>query len=173
MAARRLLIVMLVLLGISSVIAVIAPHPRKEAAERAEREKGATGATGATGGGAAAGGAGAAGTAGGEADGDAGSRGGAAVAAASPGEGPLARDVTAGGRVERIEAGPGDRLVLTVNAADPTEVAIPGLGLTGFADPYAPASFDLRLPAEPGSFPVRNLGSGERAAVITTVPARD
>jgi len=172
MAARRLLIVMLVLLGISSVIAVVAPHPRKEAAERAEREKGATGATGATGGGAAEG-AGAAGTAGGEADGDAGSRGGAAVAAASPGEAPLARNVTAGGRVERIEAGPGDRLVLTVNAADPTEVAIPGLGLTGFADPYAPASFDLRLPAEPGSFPVRNLGSGERAAVITTVPARD
>ena len=47
MAARRLLIVMLVLLGVSSVIAIVVPEPKRD--DPPARETAATGETGATG----------------------------------------------------------------------------------------------------------------------------
>ncbi len=67
----------------------------------------------------------------------------------------------ANGRVS-IEAG--DQLTLVVEVGQPSEVSIRGLGLTAFADPYAPARFDI-LPRDPGRFPVYTYPGG-RSGVI-------
>lgn len=145
-AARRLLIVMLVLLGISSVIAVVTPNPRKEATEREQQATGTSGATGGTGATATTGATGA----------DPGSSGAGQQVASPAAPGPLEKDITvaADSGTRSIAARPGQRLVLTVATPDAREVTIPGLGLSSFADRYAPARFDVVLPAEPGRIPV-------------------
>jgi hypothetical protein len=65
---------------------------------------------------------------------------------------------------ERVTIGTGDRLTLLVEVDQPSEVSIGGLGLTAFADPYAPARFDI-LARVPGRFPVRTYPGG-RSGVI-------
>lgn len=64
----------------------------------------------------------------------------------------------------RVSVEAGDRLTLVVQVDRPSEVSIRGLGLTGFADPYAPARFDILL-RDPGSFPVYTVPGG-RSGVI-------
>ncbi len=64
----------------------------------------------------------------------------------------------------RVSLETGDRLTLVVEVDRPSEVSIRGLGLTAFADPYAPARFDI-LPRDPGRFPVSTYPGG-RAGVI-------
>lgn len=69
------------------------------------------------------------------------------------------------GTARTVRVAVGDRLTLFVRVIKPTEVSIPGLGLFAYADPYAPARFDL-LVREPGRFGVetasgRNLGTIE------------
>ncbi len=152
MAARRLLIVMLVLLGISSVIAVITPNPRKEATEREEQTGGVSGATGTTGSTGSTGSTGDTGSdSGSPADRDAAP--GRQVASPAP-AGALVAGVRLGGEAEEITGRPGQRLILTVTTRKPAEISVPGLGLTTFTDRYAPAYLDLLLPSAPGRYPV-------------------
>jgi len=148
LAARRLLILMLILLGISSVIAVVIPNPRRDAREREARL--ATGETGAGGG-----------TSG--KTGTTGDTGTGATGELQPGParpesagtaGARAVTVSPAGRPETIRAKTGGRLILTVETKDPSQVMIPALGRTGFADRWAPAVFDLVLPARTGPVPV-------------------
>ncbi|MBN8866871.1 MAG: hypothetical protein J0H98_04905 [Solirubrobacterales bacterium] len=139
MAARRLLIVMLVLLGISSVIAVVVPNPQSR--DQNPPETGTTDAL---------------------AELDEESEKQAAI--------PVERksiSLPAEGGPTRIDAKPGQRLIVTVDANRASQIEIVGLGQTAFADPYAPAVFDLVLPGEPGRFPVRQP-DGEPVAVIST-----
>lgn len=149
MAARRLLIVMLVLLGISSVIAVMVPQP-----ERKDPATGPTATTGQTG------------------------TTGAVVPVEDDQEDPadpVARksvDLDSERPVE-IGVATGSRLILTVESKQGSQVEIEGLGLTGFADPYAPAVFDLLMPPEPDRFQVQVPGEKSRAAVLITSRSGD
>jgi hypothetical protein len=135
---------MLVLLGISSVIAVIVPAPKEEAAQ--EKNAMATGSTGATG------------TTGETADQGIEPRNAGLVEAEIE---PDEKDKT-------VEAGPGDRLVLTVDPGRDSDVEIPDLGLAGTATKYAPVVFDVRLPADPGKYEVVELGRGPLAEIVTS-----
>lgn len=160
MAARRLLILMLILLGISSVFAVLIPNPRRDAREQeARQDAGSTGATGST---------------------DAtitvtppaGTTGGATPQApeASVAGGPVRATVEPDGRSRTIKVKPEGRLILTVESSQPSQVTIPGLGLTGFADRWAPAVFDTLLPLGKERIPVYvsppDFSSRTRRAVI-------
>lgn len=162
MAARRLLIIMLVLLGISSVLAIALPKPERNDSSSQETavtgETGATGVTGETGGN--------------------GSQG--AVAGTGPDEAPPARARTGPGGVatETIELGEktpsqvkakvGTRMIITVNSLEGSEVEIEGLGLAGFADRYAPAVFDVIFPTEPGRYRVGAPGEKPSAVIVTS-----
>ena len=148
MAARRLLIVMLILLGISSVIAIVVPERQPDDSPPAESAvTGETGATGSTGEG-------------------------------EPGDGQEDLDAEASktvaetvnldaGKPRRIKARAGSRMILTVTSENGSEVEIEGVGRTGFADPYAPAVFDLILPPEPGRYQVR-APEGKTGTTIVT-----
>lgn len=161
MAARRLLIIMLVLLGISSAIAIIVPKPERDDSPPPEvagttgttESQGATGTSHATG-----------------ATGPTGRSvaNGSRTVARPAGEGLIHHSVDLDTKQpEEIELESGTRLVLTVSSKDGSELEIDGLGLVGFADPYAPAYFDVLLPEEPGTFRVSAPGE-EPAAIITT-----
>lgn len=69
------------------------------------------------------------------------------------------------GSPNRIEIALGGRLTLLVRAKAPQQVLIPGLGLASFADPYAPARFDI-LARERGSFEVRGSRDGNLGVVV-------
>lgn len=184
MAARRLLIIMLILLGISSVIAIALPKPdRDDPGPGSTAVTGATGNTGSTGDGAAAEGGAVTGdgaTAGD--DSNAGTTGNPAVVAGegkSPGpasgsqtgngqEGERTVSLSAIGEPVTVKAGAGSRLILTVESETGSEVEIGGLGLTGFADSFAPAVFDLILPTEAGRYPVRAPGGKPGAVIVTS-----
>lgn len=151
MAARRLLIIMLILLGISSVIAIALPKPDREDSPPQEPvvtgTSGATGATGSTG--------------------DAGTpeekvEPGDAVATA---EAKVDLDAK---KPAEIKAKPGTRIIVSVTSEKGSEVEITGLGRTGFADQYAPAVFDLILPSEPGQFQVKAPGEKPSAVIKTS-----
>ncbi len=161
MAARRLLIVMLVLLGISSVIAVITPNPRKEAAEREEQVSGASGATGASGETGETG----------PADGDPARPASIEAAASAVATGPIERDLEAGDEVKPIDVKPGRRLILRVKAPEPAEITVPDLGLTAFAGPYAPAYLDLLVPARTGRYPIFSAAPGDPTGEVVAVIA--
>jgi hypothetical protein len=167
MAARRLIIVMLVLLGISTAIAIVAPDPVERAAETGET--GETGATGTTGDTAETGETGATVAAG--ATGSTGSTG-ATDRAGEPGR-------SAGGRTVSITATvaadpvlvcvrPETRLILTVKTGETIDVAIPAFGRTVTATKFSPAVFDLLLPAGPGNYSVERLDDGRRLATISS-----
>jgi hypothetical protein len=115
MAARRLIIVLLVLMAISTVAAALAP-PIEE--RRAETSTEST-----------------AEPAGGE-----GNTENSAAAGVL-----LEQRIDAGGPPQMIGAVVGDRLALTVTSPTPTNVQIPALGLTDFADRGAPAEFAIAL----------------------------
>ena len=196
MAARRLILVMVVLLGVSTAIAMITPQPESTDSTPAESATGTSGATGASGetGDPEAGGSsgasensGAGGTPGASKSPDraaqtgAAAGGGAAAGAAeSPGSkaaegvggGPntpgLPVTVAATGAAKVINASPGDRVILVVKATGTAEIEIPRLGRVETATRYAPARFDLVLPPKPGSYEVRDLGSTRVRATIDT-----
>ncbi|HMT04848.1 MAG TPA: hypothetical protein PKD76_04820 [Solirubrobacterales bacterium] len=181
MAARRLLIIMLILLGISSVIAIALPKPdRDDPGSGSSAVTGATGDTGSTGHDAAnrddsANGDGAG-------NGNDSNTGETSVVAgqgerAEPANGNSAEGEPEGERTVSLDAKdepvtvratPGSRLVLTVRSETGSEVEIGGLGLTGFADEYAPAVFDVILPTEPGNYPVRAPGGKPGAVIVTS-----
>lgn len=140
MAARRLIITMLVLLGISTALAVVAPAPKDDPApEEVAPPAGATGATGAR---------------------PSGNPG-------RPDPGLVEASISAGDEVTTVKASPGDRLVLSVDPGRASDVEIPGLGLTGTTTAYAPATFDVRLPDDPGEFEVVEV-DGPKLALIKT-----
>lgn len=152
MAARRLLIVMLVLLGISSIIAIVVPEPSQRDSDPPETsttgETGATGNTGATG----------------DTGEDEGAQGAPRVAHET---------VTLDGKDKRepeLVARPGTRMILTVDSKEGEVVEIDGLGLTGYADPHAPAVFDIFLPPEPGRYAVGAPGAEPVATIVTREP---
>jgi hypothetical protein len=181
MAARRLIIVMLVLLGISTGVAIVAPGPEEQTVEaqsgdgESEPDSGATdgeSVEGASGDGASGEGASGDGAAGG------GTGGGAAGDAASetgPGGDTGATGATgnASGRtftttvflstgtgIVSVCARPGSRLVLTVRTASPVDLSIPEFGRTASATEYAPSIFDLLMPEEPGRYEIEALDTG-------------
>lgn len=184
MAARRLIVVMLVLLGVSTAIALVTPQPESPdsspdgagttGASGATGPTGATGATGATGTTGATGVTGATGATGAtEADGKlapsgAGAGSGTAKSPAPPPEPgvPVRATIEADAAPQLVRALPGGRVILAVKVEATAEIEIPGLGRIGTATPFAPARFDLILPTDPGSYEVRNLGTGRAVATI-------
>lgn len=81
----------------------------------------------------------------------------------------LEQRIDAGGPPERIGAVAGDRLALTVTSPTPTNVQIPALGLTGFADRGAPAQFTTAL-REKARYRVE-VDDGTLIATIEVSPA--
>lgn len=169
---------MLVLLGISSVIAVILPNPQREArqqdsrmapAEDADPQQDETDA----GAGGAGGGSGT--TAAATADRAPGKAAADQVTIGGSGQ-PTAVTLKPGGKARRVKGVAAGRLILTVEAGEPSQVTIPKLGRTGFADRWAPAVFDLVIPAA-GEIPVYTAPPDgqhpSRRAVIIVNPPPD
>lgn len=61
---------------------------------------------------------------------------------------------------ETVEGFTGDQLALDVGSKQPRTIAIEPLGLTEFAEPDAPAHFDLLL-RDVGTIPITDLEGGE------------
>lgn len=150
LAARRLIIVMLILLGVSTAMAVIAPGQRDR--DPKEETSSATGPTGATG--------------------DTGSSGPDGAGIPEPSDPNLAVEtVKPPGKDDKppvVTAEAAGRLVLTVETGTPTDVTIPEFGRTEAATEYAPAVFDLILPTKTGRFKVVDADSGDTIAEIKT-----
>jgi hypothetical protein len=152
-AARRLLIVMLVLLGISTLAAALVPQQVRNDDEE-------TGSTAAT-------------TQATEAE---------ALEADQPGAAPegklLKAEIEVGGRevpVVGTDENPirvGDQLELTVSCECTDLLEIPGLGRVEPVSPSLPARFDL-LPRRPGPYGIRLLESGRVVARIEVEQARE
>jgi hypothetical protein len=177
MAARRLIIVMLVLLAISTAIAILAPDPADQNGDTGQTgESGATGATVTTGATDATGYTGRSGSTGATAATGATGAGGRKPVGGGPVPGTEVKS-SAGGRTISISTTlakgpvlvcvrPGTRLILTLRTGQTLEVSLPQFGRTVTATRFAPAVFDLLLPAEPGGFAVEQLGGGRRLATI-------
>ena len=60
------------------------------------------------------------------------------------------------------------RLILTLKAGESVDVVIPAFGRTVTATKYAPAVFDLLMPAAPGSYAVERLDDSRRLATINS-----
>ncbi|MBK8294577.1 MAG: hypothetical protein IPK93_07305 [Solirubrobacterales bacterium] len=129
---------MLILLGISTGIAIVVPAPKDDPApEETTPPTGTTGTTGST-----------------------------SSAEPEPRNADLVEaEIKGNDGSEPVRAGPGDRLVLTVDPGRNTDVEIPGLGLAGTATEFAPVVFDVQLPTEPGNFPVVETGDRELARI--------
>lgn len=94
------------------------------------------------------------------------SRSTATAATEGAGRGSLvAARVAAGGKPDRIRVSAGDQLSLVVSSPYPSEVYVPSFGLTGFAEPGAPARFDF-LTERPGRFDVVTRGEGPVATIV-------
>jgi hypothetical protein len=132
MAARRLVIVMIVLLGLSTLAAALVPTP--------EGDSPPSGATDTV-----------------APDRDAGPE---AEPVAAGGEVRAARIRIGDGSSPAVEVHPGDQLRLVVSGMAGEDVAIPAFGLTETMTPYSPARFDLFVDRA-GSFPIL-AGAGER-----------
>lgn len=88
-------------------------------------------------------------------------------------------DATAPSRRARLEASQSkpptvravldEQLELIVASDRFRDLAIERLGLTGFAQPEAPARFDLLL-RDPGSYPITDATSGTKVAEIQVAP---
>jgi hypothetical protein len=76
-----------------------------------------------------------------------------------------------GGRPDVVRVSTGDQLALEVEVARPGEVAVPAFGLIEFAEPGAPARFDI-LMDEPGRFEVSAERAGRVAAIVAQRPRR-
>jgi hypothetical protein len=120
MAARRLIIVLLVLLTVSVVATIVAPN---------ESNDGETRSTGAA------------------------STAPAAVEPVDPEPTPAFK-IDAGKRIRTVPLEVGKDASLDVHSDKPGTVEILGMGLIAYADPLAPAHFEL-LPGEPGTYEVK------------------
>jgi hypothetical protein len=69
-------------------------------------------------------------------------------------------------RLDRIRVSTGDQLALVVKTPRPAEIAVPAFGLIEFAEPGAPARFDI-LVERPGRFEV----TAERRGTVATIAA--
>jgi hypothetical protein len=133
MAARRLIIVLLVLFGISVAAAAIAP----------DRQGGLIGAS----------------------DSDSTSTSSTSTSSTSPAPAPTGETLTAridasSSHPETVEGFVGDQLELHVTCrGNGRVIEIGEYGVTDFAAPDAPATFDLLL-REPGRFPITDGDSG-------------
>ena len=78
------------------------------------------------------------------------------------------RQVTATFRPDspnRVEIAAGDQLTLFVRVKSPQQVGVPALGLVSFADPYAPARFDI-FPRETGRLEVRSSAGRDLGSIV-------
>lgn len=69
------------------------------------------------------------------------------------------------GERPRISAVAGEPVSLVIRSRRLSEVAIPGLGLLGFAEPLDPARFDI-LPRQRGRFEITAEPGGSRGVLI-------
>jgi hypothetical protein len=150
MAARRLLIVMLVLLGLSTLAAALVPQRtlRRETTTATTTQPTPTATV-------------------------AQPAGRSLLAKVTVG-GP--KDVVVGGPVCAAARKPrcepihvGDQLTLLVRSRVPAQLEIRQFGLISFASPEAPARFEL-LPNEPGTYGILYAQSGDVAARLQVLP---
>ena len=119
MAARQLIIVLLVLMGISTIAAILAPPIEERSSDTDTESTTAAGTEGEPG---------------------AGEEGSTGVL--------IEQTIGAFGKQAVLGGVVGDRLALTVTSPRPTNVQVPALGLFEFADRGAPARFDFFLREE-------------------------
>ena len=143
MAARRLMIVMLVLLGISALAAALVPTR-----ESNEETVGST-STEATGGETTA-----------------------AEPAKTEEEASPTFDIkVGGGKLPIVPVSPGQRVTLVVRSRTTDQLEIPALGLIEPVAPGAPARFELLIDAEPGDdLGIRLIGEDRVVARIEVRP---
>lgn len=165
MAARRLIIAMVLLLAVSTGIAILAPNPSTNDSEVASTTTGASGSTGSTG---STGGEGNAGPTG--ASGATGLTGESTAAATSQVSSTGSKTKVVALKPEKsvqvVTLAPGDRLILSVATKSPVDVELEGLGLTDSASEYEPARFDVLIPPGNARYPVVKVADGETVARI-------
>ena len=85
----------------------------------------------------------------------------------------VAAEVSArtGARPDAVRVSTGDQLALVVQVARPAEVAVPAFGLIEFAEPGAPARFDILID-EAGRFEVTAEGAQRVATIVAERPRR-
>ena len=169
MAARRLIIAMVLLLAVSTGIAILAPNPStddNEVASTTTGASGSTGSTGPTGDGAGPGPTGTTGATGltGE------STPAASSQVSSTGSETKIVALEPEKSVQVVELAPGDRLVLSVETRSPGDVELEGLGLTDTASRYEPARFDVLIPPGEADYPVITFRDGKTIARIVAKP---
>jgi hypothetical protein len=133
MAARRLLIVMLVLLGLSTLAAALVP-------QRTLNDRGTTGTTTTQ-------------------------PAPTTTTTAVETVPPQIRITVGPKKLPLVRAQAGDQFTLLVKSAEPKEIAIPKLGLVGFASPGTPARFELFTP-NPGTFGILFAATNRVAAKL-------
>lgn len=160
MAARRLIVAVLVLLGISTGLAIVAPDPTEQTVET-----GTTGSTSPTSGDGAGptGGTGETGQTG--ESGPTGEKG--ATGGGSP-PGAVQIAFTASGKQTTLCVRPGSRVILTVRTAALLDVSVPDFGRTASATAFAPAVFDLLMPEKPGRYDIEALATDRSLATIVS-----
>ena len=73
--------------------------------------------------------------------------------------------LSAGGKPERVRVSTGDQISLVVSSPQPRDVSLPAFGLIEFAEPGAPARFDLLI-EQAGQFDVIAEGEGSVATIV-------
>jgi hypothetical protein len=153
MAARRLLILMLILLGVSTLAAALVPTPGGDDGESEETERESTGAIGA----------------------ETRPEGGAAAQpkAGKPRERGKSLDASiklGGGKIPVVPIKVGDNLSLEIRSKRRGLLEIPALGRVEAIAPGTSAFFDIRG-REPASYGIRFLG-GEKVVARVEVERR-
>ena len=162
MAARRLIIAMVLLLAVSTGIAILAPNPSTNDSQVVSTTTGATGSTGDTGSTGATGKAGPTGESGPNGPGQ-------EIASET---GTTVVDLLPEKSVQEVKVAPGDRLILSVATRTPTDVELEGLGLTDAASEYEPARFDVLMPPGEAKYPVITVGDGKTVArIVAQLPS--
>lgn len=156
MAARRLIIAMVLLLAVSTGIAILAPNPSTDDNEVASTTTGASGSTGST---SPTGTTGATGLTGE-------STPAASSEVSSTGSETKIVALEPEKSVQVVELAPGDRLVLSVETRSPGDVELEGLGLTDTASRYEPARFDVLIPPGEADYRVITFKDGKTIARI-------
>jgi len=165
MAARRLIIAMVLLLAVSTGIAILVPNPSTDDSEVVTTTTGASGSTGSTG---STGEDGKAGPTG--ATGTTGLTGKSTPAATSRVSSTGSKTKVVALKPEKslqvVKLAPGDRLILSVATRSPGDVQLEGLGLTDSASEYEPARFDVLIPPGEADYPVITFKDGKTIARI-------
>ena len=169
MAARRLIIAMVLLLAVSTGIAILVPNPSTDDSEVVTTTTGASGSTGSTG---STGEDGKAGPTG--ATGTTGLTGKSTPAATSRVSSTGSKTKVVALKPEKslqvVKLAPGDRLILSVATKSPGDVELDGLGLTDSASEYEPARFDVLIPPGEADYPVITFKDGKTIARIVAKP---